>query len=127
MSPISRNISRRCSAPWGVGPLMICVMVGCMHPHMGPGYMTPGYGAPGYQQPMYVPPGTMNPPGTLVVPPSNAPLYTPPAGSTYEQEKDTFQSPGNGTSGNSPFYSDDPVPDPKDPGSKTKTFDGDLE
>ncbi len=133
MSPISQNNSRRCAVFARVGPLvMLFALAGCMHPPMGPGYMSPGYAAPGYaapgyQQPMYAPPGTMNAPGTLVVPPSNAPLYSPSPGSTYEKEKDTFQSPGTGNSGNSQFYPDDAVPDPQDPGTGNKTFDGDLE
>lgn len=97
---------------------LLCCTVGCMYPSYGPGYT--GYP---YQQPMYAPPQNLTAPGTLVVPPSNAPLYSPGTnnGSTYERDPaDTWQSPsGSGSSGGGMFEGNDAdkVPAPKDPGA----------
>lgn len=104
-----------------VPPLLMLISAGCMPP-MGSGYMGPGYP---YQQPMYAPPGNLNAPGTLIVPPaSNAPFYDPsrPSGnSTYESNpSDTWQAPGGTGTGSKSgtFESDDAVPKPKDPGTR---------
>ena len=54
--------------------LSLFVLTGCMHPPM---HQQAPYG-----QQMYGPQGNFAPSGTIVVPPSNAPLYQP-GGSTY--------------------------------------------
>jgi len=107
-----------------VGFVMITLMCGCMRPY---NY----YGNP-YQQPMYGPPANLSPqPGTLYIPPSNAPPYDPQGGpSTYDEPTDTWSNPGSAT--DSRFFGEDaddnPVPNPRDPGSgsSTEPFEGDF-
>lgn len=96
--------------------LLFLGTIGCMHPAgMGPGYMNP-------YQPMYgAPGGGMAAPGTYVVPPGNAPLYSPSNSSgtgTFEAAPtDGFDAPnGSDNSGG--------VPRPKDPGSSTDPNNG---
>lgn len=87
--------------------------------------MSPGYP---YQQPMYAPPQNLSPPGTLVIPPSNAPLYNPSnGGSTYEADpKDDWQ-PGTSGSGSGMFDSEPGgVPTPKDPGGSSPFYQDNL-
>jgi hypothetical protein len=92
---------------------------GCYQPMYQPyGYGQPMYG-PGYAQP-----------GTMVVPPGNAPLYQPGASgtssnpSTFENGADDFKRESD-----SPYFQGDPVPNPKDPSSTdngTKKFNNDF-
>ncbi|MFN8706435.1 MAG: hypothetical protein ACK526_15385 [Planctomyces sp.] len=104
-------------------PLTLC---GCFHNPGGSGYMGQPYP---YQQPMYSAPGYSAPgsfaaPGTMVVPPSNDPLYNPaPSGSGSGKTFDYNDNPPAGNSDrkntDTPFYPDkeDPVPTPRDPGA----------
>jgi hypothetical protein len=103
------------------------LLAGCMYP-------SNYYGNP-YQQPMYGPPGTMQQqPGTLFIPPSDAPAYDPGAApSTYDEPTDTWSNPSSGGgSGDSRFFGEDPqdnlVPDPRDAGSggSNEPFDSDF-
>lgn len=94
-------------------------------------YQRAPYGGWNSPQP-YMPqqPGYMQQPGSLIIPPSNAPLAAPgtPTNSysdPYDPErKDEFSRDGG--SGESPYYGDneDPVPPPIDRGSGS--FDGDF-
>lgn len=86
-----------------------------------------------YQQPMYAPPAGINPPGTFVVPPSNAPAQIPSSGSSGSQDYEPESTFGNGDSNrpNTPFYSDDKaeegVPKPIDAGGDSGgVFQNDL-
>lgn len=107
-------------------PLSLFVLVGCMYPPM---YQQGPYG-----QQMYGPQGNIAQPGTIVVPPSNAPLYQP-GGATYStpgtpNQPDDFNKPADSTDGR--FFSpDDKVPLPSDAGSGTGTdtrpFSNDLD
>ncbi len=92
---------------------------GCYQPMYQPyGYGQPMYG-PGYAQP-----------GTMVVPPGNAPLYQPGAPGTtnqgtFENGNDDFKR--ESTDGK--FFQGDPVPDPKDPSATdngTQKFNSDF-
>lgn len=108
-------------------PFSMFALAGCMYPPM---YQQGPYG-----QQMYAPQGNFAAPGTIYVPPSNAPPYTP-GGSTYSNPttpgttnpSDDFTKPAD--SGGGRFFTPDgEVPQPKDPdpGSDTKPpFDGDL-
>ena len=93
---------------------------GCYQPMYQP-YGQPMYG-PGYAQP-----------GTMVVPPGNAPLYQPGAAGTSNPS--TFEQDDSGTddfkrdSNNGQFFERDPVPTPKDPSatdSGTQKFNSDF-
>lgn len=109
-------------------PFSMLALAGCMYPPM---YQQ---GGP-YGQQMYAPQGNFAAPGTIYVPPSNAPLYTP-GGSTYSNPTtpgttnptDVFTKPAE--SGGGRFFTPDgEVPPPKDaePGSDTKEpFKDDL-
>jgi hypothetical protein len=95
------------------------VSAGCMNQPM----YQPGYGQPMYGQPMYGP-GGYSQPGTLVVPPSNAPAYVP--GNTYDSNpNDDFKT--DDTSKDPRYFGgeDGKVPDPKDPNA-TEPFSRDL-
>ena len=101
-------------------PCSLVLITGCMQPSMGPGYM---YG-PQYQypQPGFAPMNNFGAPGTLVVPPSNAPLYDPgqsSSGGTYENDpKDTWTTPSNPTGSDGGMFDDGGlVPAPRDPQS----------
>jgi hypothetical protein len=100
-------------------------LAGCMYPPM---YQQGPYG-----QQMYAPQGNFAQPGTIVVPPSNAPLYTP-GGSTYSNPvtpgtnpTDSFSKPAEPGGGRF-FKPDGEVPAPKDavPGSDPKPLEDDL-
>lgn len=105
----------------------LLALTGCMYPPMhqqGP-----------YGQQMYAPQGNFAPPGTYIVPQSNAPLHQP-GGSTYgtpttpdsTSPTDNFKKPLD--SGDTRFFTPDgQVPPPKDPASgtgSTRPFDSDL-
>lgn len=109
---------------------LVCLLTlaGCMHPPM---YQQPPYG-----QQMYAPQGNFPPSGTMVIPPSNAPLYQP-GGSTYStpstpgtpSQPDDFKKPGAATD---PRYfgpDEQQVPLPSDPGTApgSQPFSNDLE
>lgn len=96
--------------PWIFALLLMFVSAGCMNQPM----YQPGYGQPMYGQPMYGP-GGYSQPGTLVVPPSNAPAYAP--NSTYDNPNDDFKTDSG--SKDPRFFGGDEgkVPDPKDPNS----------
>ncbi|MCA9060061.1 MAG: hypothetical protein KDA85_16250 [Planctomycetaceae bacterium] len=83
---------------------------------VGAGCMHPGYGPQPYP-PMYAPPGQYSaPPGSLIIPESNAPPYEPGSGtSTYEDPRDSFDRP-NGQD------SDGGVPQPRQPGDSNGPF-----
>ncbi len=85
--------------------------------------MNPGYPYQQYQQPMYAPPQNLNAPGTIVIPPSNAPLYSPSNnGSTYEPSpQDDWRQPSGSGGG---LFDSDTVPTPRDPGTGTGTGTG---
>ncbi|MEJ7595098.1 MAG: hypothetical protein WKF77_26535 [Planctomycetaceae bacterium] len=90
-----------------------------------------------YGQQMYSPQGNFAPSGTIVVPPSNAPLYQP-GGSTYSipsttpTQTDDFKKPVN-NDGDRFFSPDENVPLPSDAGtgadkgSGTRPFSSDLD
>ena len=61
-------------------PLSLLALAGCMYPPM---YQQGPYG-----QQMYGPQSNFAPSGTIVVPPSNAPLFQP-GGSTYSSPSTT--------------------------------------
>ena len=110
----------------------LLALAGCMHPPM---YQQQ---AP-YGQQMYAPQGNFPPSGTMVIPPSNAPLYQP-GGSTYSNpgtpstpstpaQSDDFKKP-SGSSDPRYFGPDEQqVPLPSDPGtgSGSQPFSNDLE
>lgn len=112
-------------------PLSLFALAGCMYPPM---YQQGPYG-----QQMYGPQGNFAPSGTLVVPPSNAPLFQP-GGSTYSSpgitpsQADDFKKPA--ADGGRYFTPpDDKVPLPSDAGtgsgtgaeSGTRAFSSDLD
>lgn len=111
-------------------PLSLFALAGCMYPPM---YQQGPYG-----QQMYGPQGNFAPSGTLVVPPSNAPLYQP-GGSTYSipgttpGQADDFKKPADADGGRFFTPSDDKVPLPSDAGtgsgdgSGTRPFSSDLD
>ena len=87
---------------------------GCYHPYQWP-LRPPGYMPPQQYAPRHLTPGA---PGSLVIPPSNAPLYEPGSSldsdsspSTYEYDEDSDDW-NSGSSGE--FYEDD-VPKPQEP------------
>ena len=92
-------------------PLSLFALAGCMYPPM---YQQGPYG-----QQMYGPQGNFAPSGTIVVPPSNAPLYQPD-GSTFSSpgitpgQADDFKKPADGDRF---FTPDDKVPMPSDAGA----------
>ncbi|MCA9035188.1 MAG: hypothetical protein KDA91_08665 [Planctomycetaceae bacterium] len=114
-------------------PCLLVSATGCMQP-MGSGYM---YGPSSYQYPqqyqypqnqvpqMYGAPAYGSP-GTLVVPQSDAPPYSPGSPtSTYEDDpKDTWSNPSGGTGSTSGgnMFGEDPVPKPKDPAGGGGSF-----
>ena len=103
--------------------LSLLGLVGCMYPPM---YQQSPYGS----QQMYSPPGSMAPSGTIVVPPSNAPFYTP-GGSTYStpgtpSQPDDFSKPAESKDPRFFGAEDDKVPLPSDPGGSTRPFLEDL-
>jgi hypothetical protein len=113
-------------------PVSLLALAGCMYPPM---YQQQPYGqqAP-YGQQMYAPQGNFAPSGTMVVPPSNAPLYQP-GGSTYSTpgtplQTDDFNKP-SGSSDPRFFGPNDQVPLPSDPaagtGSGSRPFSNDLD
>ncbi len=110
-------------------PFSMLALAGCMYPPM---YQQGQYG-----QQMYAPQGNFAAPGTIYVPPSNAPLYTP-GGSTYGNPTtpgsaipgDDFGKPVAPGDGRYFGPGEDKVPSPKDaaPGSETKRpFNSDLQ
>ena len=117
---IDAGTDRMSRLPWLFASLLMCVSAGCMNQPM----YQPGYGQPMYGQPMYGP-GGYSQPGTLVVPPSNAPAYVP--GSTYDSNpNDDFKS--NDTSKDPRYFGgegDGNVPTPRDP-NVTEPFSRDL-
>ncbi|MCA9061478.1 MAG: hypothetical protein KDA96_00385 [Planctomycetaceae bacterium] len=88
---MSESVFRRHSLAKTLLTLAGFAVSGCMHP---------GYAPPPY--PMYPAPQMSAPPGSLVIPESNAPPYEPDPPSTYGN--DGFHAP------------EDNVPTPKDPG-----------
>ena len=109
-------------------PFLMLALAGCMYPPM---YQQGPYG-----QQMYAPQGNFAQPGTIVVPPSNAPLYSP-GGSTYSNPTppgttnptDSFGKPAQPGDGRYFGPGEDKVPTPKDaePGTDNKPpFAGDL-
>jgi hypothetical protein len=109
--------------------LSLLGLVGCMYPPM---YQQSPYGSQQmpYGQQMYSPPGSMAPSGTIVVPPSNAPFYTP-GGSTYStpgtpSQPDDFSKPAESKDPRFFGAEDDKVPLPSDPGGSTRPFLEDL-
>ncbi|MCA9009652.1 MAG: hypothetical protein KDB01_07895 [Planctomycetaceae bacterium] len=105
--------------------LSLLGLTGCMYPPM---YQQPPYGQPmPYGQQMYSPPGSMAPSGTIVVPPSNAPLYTP-GGQTYStpSQTDDFSKPAEPKDPRYFNAEDEKVPLPSDPGGSTRPFLEDL-
>ena len=113
--------------------LSLLALTGCMYPPM---YQQGPYG-----QQMYGPQGNFAPSGTIVVPPSNAPLYQP-GGSTFSTpgttpgQADDFRKPADADGGRFFTPSDEKVPLPSDAGagagdgsgggSDTRPFDSDL-
>ncbi len=94
-------------------------LIGCMH-------QPPMYQSNPYGQQMYGAPGGYAQPGTIVIPPSNAPPYQP--GSTYDNniKPDDFKR-DNGTNSDGKFYdSDGGVPPAKDPDPQNAPFKGDF-
>jgi len=108
-------------------PFSMLALAGCMYPPM---YQQGPYGG----QQMYAPQGNFAQPGTIVVPPSNAPLYTP-GGPTYSNPTtpgttnptDSFNKPAEPGSGRY-FGSEGEVPPPKDavPGTNIEPFKDDF-
>ncbi|HQX54235.1 MAG TPA: hypothetical protein PLR25_30255 [Planctomycetaceae bacterium] len=100
-----------------VASLSMLSLVGC-HPPM---YQQGQYG-----QQMYSPQGNFAPSGTIVIPQTNAPPYSP--GSTYSAPPaDSFQKPAEPNDGRF-FNSDGEVPLPSDPGSGgARPFSNDLQ
>ena len=113
-------MNSRCYQRLAAVPVLLScfLLAGCMWPGMY-------YGSP-YRQPMYAPPGVVNqtPPGTLVIPESNAPPYEP--GRTYDSDPDDdFRRSDDDRDGR--FYGsddDDNAPLPKD--LDRNMFDNDL-
>ena len=100
----------------------VLVIAGCYHP-------TPYGGWQGQQQYMTPQPGYMQNPGTLVIPPSNAPLHVPGSPTnTYEDGYDPEQPDGFRNNSDGSFYGQDgAVPPPRDPGSNSDNmFDEDF-
>ena len=110
-----------------VTPLSLLALVGCMYPPM---YQQRPYG-----QQMYGTQGNFAPSGTIVVPPSNAPVYQP-GGSTFSSpsvtpaQADDFKKPA----AEDPRVftpSDGNVPLPSDPGAESgsgaRPFSSDLD
>ncbi len=110
-------------------PLSLLALAGCMYPPM---YQQGQYG-----QQMYGPQGNFAPSGTIVVPPSNAPLYQPD-GSTFSSpgitpgQADDFKKPA-AADGDRFFTPDDKVPMPSDAGAASgdglgkRPFSNDLD
>jgi hypothetical protein len=113
---------------------MILLMLGVASTSLVAGCMYPSnYYGNQYPQQMYSPPGNLSQPGTLYIPPSNAPPYNPAnSPSTYDEPTDTWSNPDTGSDSDSRFFGEDgddsPVPDPRDAGSGTRSepFGGDF-
>ena len=97
-----------------VASLSVLSLIGCYPPmyQQGP-----------YGQQMYGPQGNFPPSGTIVVPPSNAPLYAP--GSTFSPpaQTDSFSKPEE-SKDQRYFGSDGNVPLPSDAGTGTGSGTG---
>ena len=103
----------------------LLAFAGCMRPPM---YQQAPYG-----QQMYAPQGNFAPSGTMVIPPSNAPLYQP-GGSTYStpgtpSQPDDFNKPSGSSDSRYFGPGEQQVPLPSDPGSGTgsRPFSNDLD
>ena len=92
-------------------------LTGCM-------YQQPMYQPAPYGQQMYGAPGSYAPPGTLVIPQSNAPPYQP--GATYDNniETDDFKT-DDSSSTDGKFY-EGGVPPAKDPDPNNAPFTRDF-
>jgi len=97
----------------------VLLIAGCYQP-------SPYGGWQGQQQPYMAPqPGYMQSPGTLVIPPSNAPLSAPGTptdmyeGGVGNEERDGFRNNSDGSF----FEPDGGVPRPVEPGSGADPFD----
>jgi hypothetical protein len=100
--------------------LTVFSLMGCM-------YQQPMYQPGPYGQQMYGAPGSYAPPGTLVIPQSNAPPHSP--GSTFDNDlkEDDFKRDENGSSTDEQFYNDKGVPLGKDPDpNNSAPFNRDL-
>ncbi len=90
---------------------------GCM-------YQQPMYQPAPYGQQMYGAPGGFTQPGTMVIPPSNAPPYQPGATGTYESNPRTDDFKAAPSQGDGRFFGEDGgVPTPKDSGAETGSGD----
>jgi hypothetical protein len=92
------------------------------------GCYPPMYQQAPYGQQMYGPQGNFAPSGTIVVPPSNAPLYAPGSTYTAPSQTDSFAKPAE-SKDERYFGSEGSVPLPSDAGTGTGTrpFDNDLQ
>lgn len=94
-------------------------LAGCM-------YQQPMYQPNPYGQQMYGAPGGYAPPGTLVIPPSNATPYTP--GSTFDNsiKPDDFKSEGSSSTDDKFYGNEEGVPPGKDPDPSNTPFIRDI-